>query len=181
MQKLTEYTAETIESALRQIANRIPESTDLTLILLGSASLMLKHGLSRVTRDVDAFVRPRSAAPALGPLFDSYNLQIVSEMIPLLHPDFEDRLELIAEVNGIRITTLSAIDLIISKIGRGSRKDYEDILQSDILKTVNLTTLRAHYTEACQYTIGDLGRLITNFEVFEERMTTQCKRRNESR
>ena len=55
----------------------------------------------------------------------------------------------------IHVLTLNPYDLAISKIGRGVRKDINDIVNSDVLLHIDMTKLKQLYFEAADYWIGD--------------------------
>lgn len=141
------------------------------LIIVGAASLILKFNLKRATADIDV-MEPISQSPGihggLGALLSRMGFHIVSEVMVNLHPDYTDRLVFYAEKGMIRVFTLDAIDLVISKIARGFDKDLDDILESDVLTDMDMAALQSAYFEATAYWIGDENRYKTNWDRFYE-------------
>lgn len=144
---------------------------DLYLIIVGAASLILKFNLQRSTSDIDVLETistDRRLFGGLGQLLGRMGFHIVSEVILNLHPDYPDRLEPYARKNRVHVFTLHPHDLAISKIGRGFAKDLEDIVNSNLLRHINLENLEKLYLEAVGYWLGDEQRYWANWRSFLE-------------
>jgi hypothetical protein len=103
----------------------------LHVILIGGAGLILRYSLKRATRDIDVLESisgARRSLQAVGNLMAIHGFHIVSESLLTLHPDYETRLEKVADFSCLEVYTLSAYDYAITKLGRGSEKDIDDIL-----------------------------------------------------
>lgn len=105
---------------------------------------------------------------------DSYEVGTIvfdfHESLLTLHPDYESRLEKVAAFSCMKVYTLGAYDYVITKIGRGSEKDMDDISSSGLLDAVEMNVLKDLYVEAMSYWIGDERRFRGNWELFEERI-----------
>ncbi|SNZ15540.1 DUF6036 family nucleotidyltransferase [Hydrogenobacter hydrogenophilus] len=162
-----------VEAKLKAITEEINEelrkrNLDLKifLILVGSASLIVKYHLKRGTKDIDVILRPYLGG--IGDLLTRRGFQVVSEALVNLHPDYEDRLELVLAEGQVFVLTLSPYDLAISKISRGFDKDINDVLESDLIKQIDFNKLKELYFEAMSYWIGNEKRYRFSWEVFED-------------
>jgi hypothetical protein len=145
----------------------------LHVILIGGAGLILRYHLERATRDIDvleAISGPRGSLQAVGTLMAIHGFHIVSESLLTLHPDYEARLEKVADFSCIEVYTLSAYDYAITKLGRGSEKDMDDILHSGLIDAIDIDVLKGLYFDAMSYWIGDERRFRGNWELFKERI-----------
>jgi hypothetical protein len=149
--------------------NRKNIKQNVHIIIVGAASLILKYNLKRATSDIDILERisaDHSIFGGLGQLLSRMGFHIVSEAMMNLHPDYSERLELYEQKGLIRVLTLHPYDLAISKIGRGYRKDMEDIVNSDLLSHIAVGKLKALYFEAVGYWIGDERKYEMNWDLF---------------
>lgn len=148
-------------------ARKVPILIDI--ISIGSASLIIKHGLIRATEDIDILdtsLRP-AIANGMASAFAGKGFHIVSEVLARLHPDYASRCEPLYDSEiGFRIMKLSDLDIAISKIGRGHPKDFEDLFNSRILAELSLEQLKEEYFDAATYWIGDPKLIAWNFEAF---------------
>ena len=97
------------------------ENVRLSIIIIGGAACILSYDVPRVTYDIDIVANIKSN------LFRKYGIDVVSPGILNLSDDYKSRL--IPVDNGFKaltVFTLHAIDIILTKIGRGSPKDIED-------------------------------------------------------
>jgi len=144
---------------------------DLSLIIVGAASLILKFNLQRSTSDthiMETISQDRRLFGGVGQLLGRMGFHIVSEVILNLHPDYPDRLAPYAKKNQVQVFTLHPHDLAISKIGRGFVKDLEDIVTSDLLRHLDMKELEALYFEAVAYWLGDEQIYLANWKSFLE-------------
>lgn len=145
----------------------------LPVILIGGAGLILRYSLKRATRDIDVLESipgRRGSLQAVGNLMAIHGFHIVSESLLTLHPDYENRMEKVADFSCLEVYTLSAYDYAISKLGRGSEKDIDDILYSGLMDAIEIDVLEGLYFDAMSYWIGDEGRFRGNWELFKERI-----------
>jgi len=143
------------------------------VILIGGAGLILRYGLKRSTGDIDVLESisgVRGSLQALGNLMAIHGFHIVSESLLTLHPDYEKRLEKVAVFSCLDVYTLSAYDYAITKLGRGSEKDIDDILYSGLMDAVEIDVLEDLYFAAMAYWIGDEGRFRGNWDLFKGRI-----------
>jgi hypothetical protein len=140
------------------------------VVLIGGAGLILRYGLERATGDIDVlecFSGLRGSLHAVGNLMAIHGFHIVSESLLTLHPDYEKRLEKVAAFSCIEVYTLGAYDYAITKLGRGSEKDMDDILYSGMMDTMEIDVLEQLYFDAMTCWIGDEGRFRGNWELFK--------------
>jgi hypothetical protein len=79
------------------------------LVLVGGASLVVKYSLSRTTSDIGVIVRPYIGC--LGDILGKRGIQIVSEGIMNLHPDYESRVEFFYKDGHVNVFILSPYTL----------------------------------------------------------------------
>jgi len=140
---------------------------DVQMTLVGSSTLILSHDLERMTHDIDVIANSMPLRLAgIGGVLDDLGFQIVSDVIVFLHPDYEDRTILYDSNTEMQIVALAPIDVVVSKIGRGLRKDFEDLFKSGILEDLNIEYIKEMYLEALDYQIGDISRLRGNLSAF---------------
>lgn len=147
------------------------EGPKIDLILIGGAAVLVRHGGKRWTRDVDAVDRSHRLW-GLG-LLEEYGLHLVSEAILNLHPDYEERLERIKELQHLkrlRVWALGPYDLAITKIGRGLPHDIEDVVSTKMAGQLDPDRLRTLYLEAMEYWIGPPERYRHSLEVTLKRL-----------
>ncbi|NPA32606.1 MAG: hypothetical protein GXO04_03165 [Aquificae bacterium] len=159
---------EEVEKRLKEVLqelNKYDLPSDVYLILVGSASLMLKYNLKRSTRDIDVVVRPYIGG--LGDILARKGFQLVAEGFLNLHPDYEERLQPLWEIGKVHVFALSPYDLAISKISRGLDKDISDILESDLIKEIDFEKLKKLYFEASEHWVGDRRKFKWAWEDFE--------------
>lgn len=172
-------------AALAEIAGRIaaslanvaPHILPIRMYIAGGSALHLYTG-SRVTRDVDAVFSHRIALPdnlevaypgedgnAALLYFDrNYN-----DTLGLLHEDAYDDANAInlpgvdAAILDVRL--LSPLDLAVSKLGRFSSQDREDIRTLARSGLINADALRQRAEEALGGYIGNLDRLRGSIDI----------------
>ncbi len=153
-----------LKDAIDEI-NRFGLERDIYFIIVGGASLVVKYGLSRTTSDIDVMVRPYVGG--LGDILGRRGMQIVSEGIMNLHPDYESRIELFYRDGRVHVFILSPYDIAISKISRGFDKDINDIIESDIIHHIDINRLKELYFESVGYWLGYEERFRWAWEDFE--------------
>ncbi len=91
--------------------------------------------------------------------------------IIMLHPDYENRLEKINidyNFKFLNVFVLGDYDLIITKIGRGTPKDFEDIAQSGVLNSIDKIKLDKLMQEAISFQVGQ-ERIQGYWQTFKDR------------
>lgn len=164
---------ETLNADLEVYKAREKLQSRVHMVLIGGAGLILKYNLKRATRDIDVLESisgTRGSLQAVGNLMAFHGFHIVSESLLTLHPDYENRLERVAVFSCVKVYTLSAYDYAITKLGRGSEKDMDDILSSGLVDAVKIDVLKDLYFDAMSYWIGDERRFRGNWEMFKERI-----------
>jgi hypothetical protein len=166
-------------AAFRQLVNRIggslaglPKRTlPIRMYVAGGAALHMYTG-ERVSRDIDATFSHRIALPenlevayrdADGAAQLLYFDRQYNDMFGLLHEDAQDDSVPLA-IEGIdpgilEVRLLSALDLALSKLGRYSSQDRDDIAALARHKLINSSKLRRRAEEALVGYIGDTTRV----------------------
>ena len=143
------------------------------VVLIGGAGLILRYGLKRATGNIDVLESisgVRGSLQAVGNLMAIHGFHIVSESLLTLPPDYENRLEKVSAFSCLEVYTLSAYDYAITKLGRGSEKDIDDIFYSGLMDSMEIDVLKELYFQAMSYWIGDEGRFRGNWDLFRERI-----------
>lgn len=172
-------------AAFREVASRIastltqlPKRTlPIKMYVAGGAALHFYTG-QRLSDDIDASFSHRIALPedlevsyagADGTAQLLYFDRQYNDTVGLLHEDaYEDAQALPLE--GIdpavlEVRLLSPLDLAISKLGRFSDQDRDDILALAKLKLIDSARLRARAEAALGGYVGDTGRVQGSIEV----------------
>jgi hypothetical protein len=172
-------------AAFRELVNRIarplaelPKRTlPIRMYVAGGAALHMYTG-ERVSRDIDATFSHRVALPenldvayrdADGAARLLYFDRQYNDMFGLLHEDAHDD-SIAISIEGIdasvlEVRLLSALDLAISKLGRFSSQDREDIATLARHKLINSTSLRRRAEEALMGYVGDTTRVQGSIEL----------------
>jgi Nucleotidyltransferase of unknown function (DUF6036) len=170
-------------AAFREILHRIGTSLagapqralPVRMYVAGGAALHLYTG-ERVSRDIDATFSQRIALPA--------NLEVAyrdadgaarllyfdrqyNDTLGLRHEDaYEDSVALEGvDSTTLQVRLLSALDLAVSKLGRFSSQDQEDIESLARHKLVNSAALRRRAQDALRGYVGDTARVQGAIEV----------------
>ncbi len=172
-------------AALAEIAGRIaaslanvtPHILPIRMYIAGGSALHLYTG-SRVTRDVDAAFSHRIALPdnleAAYPGEDGnaallYFDRNYNDTLGLLHKDAYDDANAISlpgvDAAILDVRLLSPLDLAISKLGRFSNQDREDIRTLARSGLINADALRQRAEEALGGYIGNLDRLRGSIDI----------------
>jgi hypothetical protein len=165
-------------AAFRQIVERIAKSVaplppgtgPVRMYVAGGAALHLYTG-ERISRDIDATFSHRIALPenlevsyrdADGAARLLYFDRQYNDTLGLLHEDaYEDSVPLVLsgiEAQVLEVRLLSALDLAVSKLGRFSMQDRDDILALARRRLITSTALRRRAEEALQGYVGDTRR-----------------------
>jgi hypothetical protein len=147
------------------------------MYVAGGAALHLYTG-ERVSRDIDATFSQRIALPenlevayrdADGAARLLYFDRQYNDTLGLLHEDaYEDSVALALEgvdSTALQVRLLSALDLAVSKLGRFSSQDQEDIESLARHKLVNSAALRRRAQGALRGYVGDTARVQGAIEV----------------
>ena len=166
-------------AALREILHRIatslsgspPRALPVRMYLAGGAALHLYTG-ERVSRDIDATFSHRIALPenlevayrdADGAARLLYFDRQYNDTLGLLHEDaYEDSVPLALEgidSTALQVRVVSALDLAVSKLGRFSGQDQEDIATLARHKLINSAALRRRAQDALRSYVGDTTRI----------------------
>jgi hypothetical protein len=166
-------------AAFREIIQRIatslggspPRALPVRMYVAGGAALHLYTG-ERVSRDIDATFSHRIALPenlevayrdADGAARLLYFDRQYNDTLGLLHEDaYEDSVPLALEgidSTALQVRVLSALDLAVSKLGRFSGQDREDIATLARHKLINSAALRRRAQDALRAYVGDTVRV----------------------
>ena len=167
-------------AAFLEIANRIASSLSglprrvlpIRMYVAGGAALHLYTG-ERVSRDVDATFSHRIALPenlevayrdADGAARLLYFDRQYNDALGLLHEDaYDDSVPLVLEGSDsevLEIRLLSALDLAVSKLGRFSSQDREDVAMLARRKLIGSAALRQRAEAALGAYVGDTARIM---------------------
>ncbi|MCK8816286.1 DUF6036 family nucleotidyltransferase [Natroniella sulfidigena] len=123
-----------------------------------------------VTQDIDTLKMDRELRNYLSNFkFDLFGINDDCNGVIMLHPDYEERLEKLVidyDFKFLDIFILGDYDLIITKIGRGRSRDFEDVAQSGILESINKNKLDKLMRETISFQIGQ-GRIQSQWEAFK--------------
>jgi Nucleotidyltransferase of unknown function (DUF6036) len=172
-------------AAFRQIVDRIRQSLaglpqgalPVRMYVAGGAALHFYTG-ERVSRDVDAAFSRRIALPegldvsyrdADGAARLLYFDRQYNDTLGLLHEDaYDDSVPLALEgfdSSVLEVRLLSALDLAVSKIGRFSTQDQDDIATLARHKLINSAALRQRAEDALRGYVGDTARVQASIEL----------------
>ena len=151
---LDKITKGNIEELLEKATKKIIDSKlneDIYLVLIGFSSIIVRNDLKpdklrEATYDIDIMVAPRFAG--IDNLLYEYGFSVVNKTVPILSPDYVDRLEKIKEVGVVHILSLGPYDIATSKIGRGNQKDLDDIFSCGIVQNIDVNKLEKLYKNA---------------------------------
>ena len=172
-------------AAFREIIQRIataltgspPRALPVRMYVAGGAALHLYTG-ERVSRDIDATFSHRIALPenlevayrdADGAARLLYFDRQYNDTLGLLHEDaYEDSVVLAlagVDSTALQVRLLSALDLAVSKLGRFSSQDQDDIVSLARHKLMNSASLRRRAQSALRGYVGDTARVQGAIEV----------------
>lgn len=193
-----EYVAafrEIIERIARKLEGTAKRHLPVRMYVAGGAALHLYTG-ARVSRDIDAAFSRRIALPeeldvayrdADGAARVLYFDRQCNDSLALLHEDaYDDSVPL--SLSGIDaavldVRLLSPVDLAVSKIGRYSSQDREDITALARRKLITAAAIRRRAEEALKGYVGDTIRLQGSIEsacrVVEDAARRGAKRQRE--
>jgi Nucleotidyltransferase of unknown function (DUF6036) len=166
-------------AAFREIIHRIatsligspPRALPVRMYVAGGAALHLYTG-ERVSRDIDATFSQRIALPenlevayrdADGAARLLYFDRQYNDTLGLLHEDaYQDSVPLALEgldSTALQVRVLSALDLAVSKLGRFSGQDQQDITTLARHKLISSAALRRRAQDALRSYVGDTTRV----------------------
>jgi len=172
-------------AAFSEVINRIakPLATlpkrvlPIRMYVAGGAALHMYTG-ERVSRDIDASFSHRIALPenlevayrdADGAARLLYFDRQYNDMLDLLHEDAQEDSVLLTlegvDASILEVRLLSALDLAVSKLGRFSSQDRDDIASLARRKLISSTKLRRRAQEALTGYVGDTARLQGSIEM----------------
>jgi hypothetical protein len=160
---------------LRDVDASLPEP--VTLHCLGGFVATIQHGLERQTADVDYVeivpfdqlaVLQRLAGPD-SPLARQHGLYFQHVTVASLPESYDDRLTALfpGRFRHLRLFAVEPHDLVLSKLGRNSPVDREDVAY--LARTVPLDPglLRTRYAQELRpITIGNLDRLDATLDLW---------------
>ena len=161
----------------RTLAGAPKRSLPLKMYVAGGAAMHLYTG-ERVSEDIDAVFSRRVALPedlevsycdADGHARLLYFDRQYNDTLGLLHEDAHDD-SIVLQLEGIdpkivEVRLLSPLDLAVSKVGRLSDQDRDDIAVLARRGLVTSTTLRRRAEEAAGGYVGDLERLRNSIDI----------------
>jgi hypothetical protein len=172
-------------AAFREVVNRIARplaklpkrALPIRMYVAGGAALHMYTG-ERVSQDIDASFSHRIALPenlevayrdADGAARLLYLDRQYNDMFGLMHEDAQDdsvplTLEGV-DPDILEVRLLSALDLAVSKLGRFSSQDREDIATLARRKLISAAKLRRRAEEALAGYVGDTTRLQGSIEL----------------
>lgn len=182
------------QAALAELARRIaaslhdvaPQALPIRMYIAGGTALHFYTG-ERVSNDVDAAFSRRIALPenldvayadvdgAARLLYFDRNY---NDTLGLLHEDaYDDSLPLVlpgVDARLLEVRLLSPLDLAVSKLGRFSSQDRDDITALARHGLIDAHTLRLRAEEAVAGYVGDTARLRATIEI-ACRIVDSCK------
>lgn len=109
---------------------------DLTLVIVGGAACILQYEVNRYTEDIDVVV-----GDFRGFDLQQFGISLVHKDFLNLPDEFVDRLHPVEGFKKIKVFTLDAIDIILTKLGRGNPKDIEDCKEVMRSSQINIPKL----------------------------------------
>ena len=187
-------------AAFREIVDRISNSLTavpkrllpIKMYVAGGAALHFYTG-ERVSRDIDAAFSHRIALPenlevayrdADGAARLLYLDRQYSDTLGLMHEDAYEIAEILTFPDSqgvIEVRLLSPADLAITKLGRFSSQDRDDIAALARRKLIDSKSLRKRAEEALGGYVGDVARVQTSIELACRIVEDEEKRRGKSR
>lgn len=145
-------------------------SADLyTCIIVGGSALVLMDKIVRSTHDIDSIV----SSDRLLPLLEAYNINTnVSSYFINFPEDFKERLVPVdIQTNKIKFFTLSAEDIVVSKLCGGREKDEEDISGYELTKNLDWDLLDRLIEDVCYglLTDYDVNILRARYKSYKEK------------
>jgi hypothetical protein len=156
---------------IRQSLGQVPQrARPVRMYVAGGAALHLYTG-ERISRDIDATFSHRIALPenlevayrdADGATRVLYFDRQYNDTFAIVHQDAcEDSVPLALagmDATVLEVRVLSPLDLAVSKLGRFSSQDREDIVTLARHKLINSVALRRRAEEALRNYVGDTAR-----------------------
>lgn len=121
------------------MGHMFPDIKKLNLTITGGSSFLLKGFSNKFTLDIDCITE---LEPTVADFLESFAINNHAVEVTKLPSGYEERLvKCELKLNVLEIYLLSNEDLILSKIGRCSTDDIADILNTNILERIDLSTL----------------------------------------
>ena len=148
----------------------------LELHCLGGFVLAMRHGLLRPTADVDVLeVRPNVNLDALAgrgsEAHKRHGVYLQRVTVLEAYPEnYEDRLvDMFAGAfRYLRLLALEPYDLALTKLGRNSARDREDLLHLAAAVPLDIHTHRSRYQDEMRPYLGNPNREDLTLELWEE-------------
>ena len=160
-----------ITQRIRQSLGHVPQrARPVRMYVAGGAALHLYTG-ERISRDIDATFSHRIALPenlevayrdADGATRVLYFDRQYNDAFGILHEDaYDDSVPLALagmDAKVLEVRLLSALDLAVTKLGRFSSQDRDDIVVLARHKLINSVALRRRAEDALRNYVGDTAR-----------------------
>jgi len=131
---------------------------NMSLVLSGGAAMVLGYQCPMVTFDIDSVSRIPNY------LLDKYGIDFTTKDFLNLPDEYAERIrEQYLGLTNLKVFTLSPIDLILSKLGRGSGKDIDDCCYLIKNSNVDVKALVEIFEDWKIDYVGDPNRLQGTF------------------
>lgn len=155
---------------LDEDAALLDPSEDLySCIIVGGSALVLMDKIVRSTHDIDSI----ASSEKLLPLLEAYNINTnVSSYFINFPDDYKERLVPVdIKTDKIRFFTLSAEDIVVSKLCGGREKDEEDISGDGLTENLDWDLLDRLVDDVCYglLTDYDVNILRARYENYKEK------------
>ncbi len=131
-------------NVLSQLLTKIGWKSELHLILVKGALLILKRSVCQRAGDLDGMPQVETKIPSgIAHFLSRYGFLVIPETFLYLHPDYEDRLEPLEKIGKIHLWGLGSYDLALSKIAacRGT-EELQRLIESDLFQQIDLKKLK---------------------------------------
>lgn len=139
---------ENIYMADEYMGAMFPDIQNLPLIITGGSSFLLKGLKNKFTLDIDTI---SDVSPEVSDYLESFAINNDALEVTKLPTGYQERLvHFKSKCKVLDIYLLSNEDLILSKLGRCSSDDIDDILNTEILDYVNMDKLNQLAEQLCK-------------------------------
>lgn len=160
---MREHDAESLTAFFRAVDARLDEA--LGIVVIGGSALLIAHGSSHVTTDIDLFEAPAECVEFLRRVAAETDTDISVENAGVADAPYEyaDRLEEVdLGLDHLQVLVPEAHDLAIMKALRANENDLQALSEIHERKPFDLDTLVERFWEA-RHATGDASRLRGNF------------------